>query len=552
MPGLLDGTSKKRKRGSTRQGEIHDARSTSQRDVSDDVQKLTTPDGILLLESQVLESRHHYNNISKLISIVKEGPQYEDLDLAAALSLCRLFCRLMSAGSLAHTKGCPDHETIVARWLQARYDEYRTCLLALIEKGDAMRQSTALTLVLRVKKSEVIHLSSDQSVKQMSRGLQPIFRAVLAAEEGELLREEFVADVINQHDDLRYYTYLGVASIITASASDESISDLPARALAILSTVDGPPESRDDIENFYFPRPAKESHSVLSVAAHRKNAQDAWLSLLRLELDAAQRKTVLGLVAHRIAPCFQQVELLMDFLTDSYNIGGSTSLLALSGLFFLIREKNLDYPLFYQKLYSLLDAGLLHSQHRSRFFRLLDTFLASTHLPAALVASFIKRLARLSLHAPPAAIVLVIPWIYNLLKRHPTCTFMIHRETLRRTTDDEPLSLEMQDPFDMSEENPSETRAIDSSLWEIDTLQTHYHPNVATMAKIISEQFTKHGYSLEDFLDHSYATMLDAELSRDIKKAPVVEYEMPKKVFRSRTLEDDMPDDPLMRLWDFA
>lgn len=37
-----------------------------------------------------------------------------------------------------------------------------------------------------------------------------------------------------------------------------------------------------------------------------------------------------------------------------------------------------DYPDFYTKLYRLLDANLLHVRYRSRFLRLLDTFLAST------------------------------------------------------------------------------------------------------------------------------------------------------------------------------
>lgn len=213
---------------------------------------------------------------------------------------------------------------------------------------------------------------------------------------------------------------------------------------------------------------------------------------------------MLGIMTHRVVPWFVKVELLMDFLTDSYNVGGATSLLALSGLFYLIQEKNLDYPSFYPKLYSLLDAGILHSKHRSRFFRLLDTFMSSTHLPAALVASFIKRLSRLALQAPPAGIVVVVPWVYNMLMKHPSCTFMIHRE-IRAPEARKQLEEEgMDDPFDMNEVDPMQTGAIESSLWEIETLQSHYHPNVGTLAKIISEQFTKRSYNLEDFLDHSY------------------------------------------------
>lgn len=86
-----------------------------------------------------------------------------------------------------------------------------------------------------------------------------------------------------------------------------------------------------------------------------------------------------------------------------------------------------EFPDFYQKLYSLLDRNVLHVRYRPRFFRLLDIFMSSSHLPATLVASFIKRLARLSLAASPAAIVTVVPFIYNLLKRHPSCMPLIHR-----------------------------------------------------------------------------------------------------------------------------
>jgi len=263
----------------------------------------------------------------------------------------------------------------------------------------------------------------------------------------------------------------------------------------MLAAIEIMPETREELGNFLLEPPSKPKRDLHSLSAHKRQAQEAWLAVLRHDLSKQQRKTILGLVSHRIAPWFLKVELLMDFLTDSFDQGGATSLMALSGLFYLIQEKNLDYPQFYHKLYSLLDDDVLHSKHRSRFFRLLNTFLASTHLPAALVASFVKRLSRLSLNAPPAAIVVVVPFIYNLLKSHPACTFMIHRAAEGQ---------DGEDPFCMDERDPTETDAIDSSLWEILTLQDHYHPNVATIAKIISEQFTKQAYNLEDFLDHSY------------------------------------------------
>jgi U3 small nucleolar RNA-associated protein 19 len=228
---------------------------------------------------------------------------------------------------------------------------------------------------------------------------------------------------------------------------------------------------------------------------------------MRSGLNKDQRKSILTVFSHQIAPWFPQPEMLMDFLTDSYEVGGATSLLALSGLYYLISEKNLDYPSFYQKLYTLLDEGLLHSKHRSRFFRLLDTFMSSTHLPATLVASFIKRLSRLALHAPPAGIVVVVPWVYNMFKRHPACTFMMHREIRDPEIQKELEEEGMDDPFDMDEQDPFLTNAIESSVWELEALQKHYHPNVATLAQVISEQFTKRSYNLEDFLEHSYTAV---------------------------------------------
>ncbi len=37
-----------------------------------------------------------------------------------------------------------------------------------------------------------------------------------------------------------------------------------------------------------------------------------------------------------------------------------------------------------------------------------------------------------------------------------------------------------QDPYNFAEEAPAESRAIDSSLWELDSLRNHYCPQVGT------------------------------------------------------------------------
>lgn len=45
--------------------------------------------------------------------------------------------------------------------------------------------------------------------------------------------------------------------------------------------------------------------------------------------------------------------------------------------------------------------------------------------------------------------------------------------------------------------------------------------------------------------------MLDAELDREIKKAPVVEFEIPKKIFTKHDAGSGVEDGLLVKLWSF-
>lgn len=46
--------------------------------------------------------------------------------------------------------------------------------------------------------------------------------------------------------------------------------------------------------------------------------------------------------------------------------------------------------------------------------------------------------------------------------------------------------------------------------------------------------------------------MLDAELSKDIKKPPEIEYEIPKKIFTKHNADSGVEDSILVKLWNFA
>ncbi|GJC80245.1 uncharacterized protein ColLi_03083 [Colletotrichum liriopes] len=545
MPAKASDDGLKRKRVPTKEKSKKRAKSESESEAESSSDESNDPQAeILLLENEILESKKHYNNISKLIQITSTHDDEPEAATLACVALCRVFVRLLSAGSLVPRKGLPEKEAVVVQWLKERYSEYKGVLVSLLAEEDLA--PTVLTLAMRCIKAEAQYLYEKEDYIFPHNFLEQIIAGLLESD-SDGARVEFVEKYLTEYDDVRFFTLKAIKSLAETPGSlpeDELFDD----AFELLSSIGGVPT---ELGNFYAERPKKKSHNVNSLHQHKKQGQDAWLAVLKLAATREQRKQVLDVMSNEIAPWFIRPELLADFLTDSYDAGGSISLLALSGVFYLIKERNLDYPSFYTKLYSLLDSEILHSKHRSRFFRLMDTFLSSTHLPAVLVASFIKRLARLSLNAPPSAVVFVVPWMYNILKRHPLCTFMIHRET----RDPEAKALMekqgLDDPFVADEADPMETRAIDSCLWEIVQLQSHYHPNVATIAKIMSEQFTKQSYNIEDFLDHSYGSLLEAEMSKQVKKPPVIEFQIPKKVFLPNEPESGFQDNLVTKLWNF-
>ncbi|OLN87906.1 hypothetical protein CCHL11_00306 [Colletotrichum chlorophyti] len=539
------GESLKRKRLSIKEKSQKRAKSESESEAETSDDESGDPQAeILLLENEILESKKHYNNISKLISIGKNIVGTPESAILACVALCRVFVRLLSAGALIPKKELPEKEIVIVLWLKERFKDYKAVLGVILHDEDLA--PTALTLAMRCLKAEAQYLTGNEEYRFPADFLEEIVSCLLDSESDDA-RVEFLENYLTEYDDIRFYSLKAIKSMAEKQL-EEPEADFFDGAFELLSNIGSVPT---ELQNFYAEKPKKKSHNVNNLNQHKRAGQEAWLAVLKLAETKEQRKQALEIMSNEIAPWFVRPELLADFLTDSYDAGGSISLLALSGVFYLIKERNLDYPSFYTKLYSLLDRDILHSKHRSRFFRLMDTFLASTHLPAVLVASFIKRLARLSLNAPPSAIVFVVPWMYNILKRHPLCTFMLHRET----RDPEAKAIMerqgVDDPFLADETDPMETNAIDSCLWEIVQLQSHYHPNVATIAKIVSEQFTKQSYNIEDFLDHSYSSLLEAEMTKQVKKPPVLEFQIPKRVFLPNDAESGVQDNLVMKLWNF-
>lgn len=327
----------------------------------------------------------------------------------------------------------------------------------------------------------------------------------------------------------------------------------------------------------------------LDLAGARDTFQQCWLAILKTKINLAQYKRVLILLQEKVfshycihsqiicsflsatkptqtnlglketslqvIPFLPRPLLLTDFLLTSYSVGGAISLLALSSVYTLISQHNLEFPQFYIKLYQLFAPEVMHVKYRARFFHLSSLFLSSTHLPEYLVAAFVKRLARLCLTAPAHCIPMALRFvwlevgicyrrlpfrfIHNLIHRHPGLIRLLDNPGGAG----DPVET---DPFDNCTSEPDKSRAIESSLWEVESLQRHCLPQVSQAAKELMEKGLR-----EQELD--IAPMLETDWME------AMETEAKKKVFPNVPINWEEPnglkppkDNLLLEIFSFA
>lgn len=139
------------------------------------------------------------------------------------------------------------------------------------------------------------------------------------------------------------------------------------------------------------------------------------------------------------------------------------------------------------------------------------------HLPEALVAAFAKRLARLTLVAPPEDILIILLFVGNLLLRHPGLKRLIdHPQESREVVSD--ASIGAGDPFLMEERDPLLSNALLSSLWEIEALQWHILPSIASAARFIREPLPSVEYDMASALERTGGHLFDRELKNKVKE----------------------------------
>lgn len=112
-------------------------------------------------------------------------------------------------------------------------------------------------------------------------------------------------------------------------------------------------------------------------------------------------------------------------------------------------------------------------------------------------------------------------FIGNLIVRHPGLKRLINRPTVDTTTCD---------PYIMEERDPVKSNAILSSLWEIQTLQSHVLPSIAAAARFINEPIPSVEWDLSEVLGKTSDDMFDKEIKKRSKEIALT-FEKPTSLY---------------------
>ncbi|KAL8180252.1 UNVERIFIED_CONTAM: Nucleolar complex protein 4 [Gekko kuhli] len=470
----------------------------------------------------LLGSRSHANRVFEILELLQA--EEEEVVLNAVRTCGRLFGAFLERGELFVGQLPPEEgplpeshsaEEKYKIWMRHRYNSCVNCLVELMGHESFRIKECSLCTLMTFVELEAKHplVKAEWSFNFPQELLKLVVKGLLSTEEDSSLLISRFQEYL-EHDDVRFFMMKSVAENIgnVMQKTKEPLPVYQKNAFTFVSSI-SMPCNESEIKNFLVKHANQEEWKVSKLKEHRRAFERMWLGFLKHKLPSSLYKKVLVILHDSILPHMNEPTLMIDFLTVAYDIGGAISLLALNGLFVLILHHNLEYPDFYKKLYSLLDPSIFYVKYRARFFRLLDLFLSSSHLPSYLVAAFAKRLARLSLAAPPDALLMVIPFICNLLRRHPSCQVLVHRPG-----GPEEMSA---DPYEMEEEDPSESRALESSLWEIQTLQRHYHPEVAEAAASVNTALSEMEDDLMELMELTSCEIFDRDLKKKATAVPL-------------------------------
>lgn len=103
-----------------------------------------------------------------------------------------------------------------------------------------------------------------------------------------------------------------------------------------------------------------------------------------------------------------------------------------------------------------------------------------------------------------------------MISRHPGLKCLVNN----------PIGPASCDPFIMDERDPLKSNAINSSLWELKSLQSHIIPNVADAARFINSPLPSIEWDMSSILEGTSDDIFDKEIKKN-KKLITLQFEKP-------------------------
>ncbi|XP_022916760.1 nucleolar complex protein 4 homolog B [Onthophagus taurus] len=462
-----------------------------------------------VLRHKALEFLMSRKNSENLMEILKHFESGSDMH-ACVLSLELIFVNLLRQNAL-YIEIVPlktvesNDENNYKQWLRANYENTWIKLLGCLENPSDKLQLQALSSCFNLLAAEGKHpleiKTNLESYLPINRLKLMLMKVLSSKQHGGTIISKFEEYFV--YDDVLFSIWKALPSL-TAKSNPNDVYIL--NYLMLLEKLPFKPiPTPEGIKLLCFSEKIPFNYDEQIV---KRCLNKIWNCMVLWEHNQSTHKQLLIVLLEKLLPHLDKPLLLTDFLMDSLDVGGPVSLLALQGVFTLIQEYNLEYPNIFAKLYSMFEPEIFHTKFKARLFYLSDIFLSSTHLPENLVAAFAKRLARLALIAPSEDIMVICMFIGNLILRHPGLKCLLNHPAGSSTGND---------PYIMEERDPLKSNAINSSLWEILSLQQHALPCVATAARFISNPLPSVEWDLGNVLDTTVDTIFDREIKKNGK-----------------------------------
>ncbi|GFS95922.1 nucleolar complex protein 4 homolog B [Nephila pilipes] len=422
-----------------------------------------------MIVEKILQSKKNANCILDLEKSLLSND--EDDILSSMHTYQKLFVQLYERNMIQLSPNLDSNEEKYRLWLIDRKNDLVDNLLTYLNYNNEKIQGESLEVLMTLVKLEGLNSEEWNFPNELFGKIVNELLSHCVDEKGNIHKfQEYM-----QYHDILMHSLKAALNILN---DKEKVTDIFLTNLFyLLNTINFPKEFQTTTPNTYLPQGSLKAPFFCKKNLLRKLFSNTWFRYLKFQLPIPVLKRVLLMLHKKVIPHLQNPCLLTDFLTDSYNQKGIISLLSLNSLFFLIDRYNVEYPDFFLKLYSLTNAEIINGKYSPRFFYLCDLFLSSTHLPAYLIGAFVKKLSRIALLSQTDSILRILCLVINLIIRHKSITVLINQEN--------PTEM-FEDPFDFDASDPAKSCALDSSLWEIKTLQSHIVPEISRKAKMIN------------------------------------------------------------------